>query len=120
MGWTELNILIPRTTFVIVCIGPCIPEEAVQKKSFTVGSVEMIFIKGVYGRKALRNTKTSHHRPDIVIALNSGLGKYSEWTSSVQFICELGVPAFFSEYELVSNRISNCVGALSLIPSWSR
>ena len=104
----ELKVLFPRCCITFICIGPGIPDEfkhrTYKSKQRDGRGVSFEFYKMLYLRQTVeRQINAEYQRPNIIIGLNSGFGSYQEsWSRTLQYIFELKVPAFFTEFQLSS------------------
>ncbi|KAJ0239477.1 hypothetical protein HA466_0231070 [Hirschfeldia incana] len=80
----------------IVMVGPEVPSDlsgTIANTSVTNNSrVKVSFVKGLY-----QDEVTYLASPDIVVALNCDLDRYSSWSGAVEAVNNLRIPGFFTD-----------------------
>ncbi|OIW13984.1 hypothetical protein TanjilG_09335 [Lupinus angustifolius] len=81
----------------IVMVGPEVPTNLSGTTSGIGSRVRVNLVRGVYQVEA-----SYLPTPHVVIALNSGLERYSSWGGALDLIKSMAVPAFFTDQSEVS------------------
>ncbi|CAH8346045.1 unnamed protein product [Eruca vesicaria subsp. sativa] len=94
-AFEEINHLLNGIgTVQIIMVGPEVPFDLSATTSATTNNsrVKVSFVKGLYQEEV-----TYLASPDIVVALNCELDKYSSWSGAVEVVNNLRIPGFFTD-----------------------
>ncbi|CAN6969101.1 unnamed protein product [Brassica oleracea var. botrytis] len=92
-AFAEINHLLNGLgTVQIIMVGPEVPSDLSGTIATNNSRVKVSFVKGLYQDEVTYLTS-----PDIVVALNCDLDKYSSWSGALEAVNNLRIPGFFTD-----------------------
>ncbi|KAG5413626.1 hypothetical protein IGI04_001193 [Brassica rapa subsp. trilocularis] len=92
-AFAEINHLLNGLgTVQIIMVGPEVPSELSGTIATNNSRVKVSFVKGLYQEEVTYLTP-----PDIVVALNCDLDRYSSWSGALEAVNNLRIPGFFTD-----------------------